>query len=145
MKWATLGRIVAAPVRVPARAIQHGTERVMMGMIASVIARQLVTMIGGGVAGAADGALVGQLSGALVAVMGAGWSVYQNRGAGPWTREQTFGMVRHLLTAAGGVYVGQGVLTDDAATAGAGGAATVLAILWSAFEKRKVAKPSPPE
>lgn len=116
----------------------------MVGMIASVIARQLVTMLGGGVAGSAEGELVSQLSGALVAIFGVAWSIYEKRGQGAWTREHTFGLVRHVLAGLGGVAAGQGLITDDAATAGAGGAATAVAILWSLAEKRFAARAAVP-
>lgn len=135
--WKTVGRIVSAPVRVPARLVKTGLERKMAGLIATVVARQLITMIGGGVAGAGEGELVSTLSGALAALGGVAWSLYENRGDTVWTRERIFGLVRHCLTGLGGVYVGQGVVTGQAVDAGAGGLVTAVTILWSLYEKRR--------
>lgn len=47
------------------------------------------------------------------------------------------GLVRHLLTAAGGYLVAKGVLDDGTLTEVIGGVVTVAGAVWSIWDKRK--------
>lgn len=53
--------------------------------------------------------------------------------------EQISGIVRHILTTLGGVFVTQGVVSDGQLEAIAGGLAVVVGVAWSFWIKRKQA------
>lgn len=50
--------------------------------------------------------------------------------------EQVGGIVRALAAAAGGYFVGQGVIDAETATALAGAAVTIATAIWSIWAKR---------
>ena len=47
------------------------------------------------------------------------------------------GLVRHILTAAGGYLVAQGAMDAAAAETLVGASATIVGVLWSVYEKRR--------
>ena len=47
------------------------------------------------------------------------------------------GLVRHLLTTAGGVLVADGVLNTDQLNQGAGALCVLIGIAWSAYNKHQ--------
>ena len=49
------------------------------------------------------------------------------------------GIVRHILTAGGGVLVSKGVLTDGMLETGIGAIIAIAGVIWSAVAKKKVA------
>lgn len=51
--------------------------------------------------------------------------------------EILMGLVRHLLTTAGGAAVANGVLSSSDLTTVVGAAAAVAGVAWSAFAKRR--------
>jgi len=51
--------------------------------------------------------------------------------------EKLSGVVRHLLSAIGGVVVYRGGVTQDEVELVIGGVMTVLAVLWSVYSKNK--------
>lgn len=53
------------------------------------------------------------------------------------TGEQIAGVVRHLLTVAGGALVTGGVLDEQTLLLAAGAIATLAGVAWSIFAKRK--------
>ena len=52
------------------------------------------------------------------------------------SKEQVMGVVRHILTAGGGYFVGQGLLTGDMLVEIVAGVATLIGVIWSVWEKR---------
>jgi hypothetical protein len=52
------------------------------------------------------------------------------------------GIIRHLLTAAGGVLVAGGYLTSDQWTTIAGALAIIVGVVWSVIAKRAASDPS---
>lgn len=54
-------------------------------------------------------------------------------------KDMILGIVRHVLTAAGGTLAGNGVLTDADANVAAGAIITLLGIAWSVWDKKKKA------
>jgi len=53
------------------------------------------------------------------------------------TKEQVGGIVRALLAALGGYFVGQGMLDGATAETIAGAAATLVTAVWSVWAKKK--------
>lgn len=83
MTWLkTIGRVIAAPVVIPAKAIQRKVERTMQSALAGVI-RHLLTTLGGALV--ANGTLsADELSaaiGAVVTLVGIAWSIVSKRTA----------------------------------------------------------------
>lgn len=56
------------------------------------------------------------------------------------TKEQTLGIVRHVLAAAGVWLVATGQLDEAAMQEAAGAVLTLAAVVWSLWEKRAAAK-----
>jgi hypothetical protein len=52
------------------------------------------------------------------------------------TKEQVMGVVRHILTAGGGYFVGQGLLTGDMMVEIVAGVVTLVGVVWSVWNKR---------
>jgi hypothetical protein len=52
------------------------------------------------------------------------------------------GIIRHLLTAAGGVFVAGGYLTSDQWATIAGALAIIVGVVWSVISKRAASDPS---
>lgn len=52
-------------------------------------------------------------------------------------KEVILGLVRHVLTAAGGAVVGNGLLAADEVTAAVGAIVTILGLVWSVLDKKK--------
>ena len=52
------------------------------------------------------------------------------------------GIIRHLLTAAGGVFVAGGYLTSDQWATIAGALAIIVGVVWSVISKRVASDPS---
>lgn len=61
--------------------------------------------------------------------------------------EMVLGLVRHILTFAGGWLVSQGVLTEPNAQAIIGAVVTIIGVAWSAVIKKQIPliPPSPPK
>jgi hypothetical protein len=53
------------------------------------------------------------------------------------TREQIEGIIRHTLTAVGGVLITKGLIDEDILTEVVGAAITITGIVWSIIDKRK--------
>jgi threonine/homoserine efflux transporter RhtA len=53
------------------------------------------------------------------------------------TGEQLAGIVRAVIAALGGYFVGQGMVDAETVTTVGGAAATLAATLWSVYAKRK--------
>lgn len=53
------------------------------------------------------------------------------------------GVVRHLVTSAGGGLVAHGFINSDQLTQLAGAAALVVGIAWSAYQKYQANRPAP--
>lgn len=83
MKWLKkVGRVLAAPVTYPVRAVQRKVERTMQAAIAGVV-RHLITTVGGalvtsGVLSADD---LSTLAGAGAIVVGVVWSLLNKKAA----------------------------------------------------------------
>lgn len=52
------------------------------------------------------------------------------------SKEQVMGVVRHILTAGGGYFVGQGLLTGDMLVEVVAGVVTLIGVVWSVWDKR---------
>ena len=52
------------------------------------------------------------------------------------TAEQVGGIVRAVIAAVGGYFVGKGITDAATVTAVAGAAATIVAAIWSVFSKK---------
>lgn len=76
----TIGRVIAAPVVIPANAIKRKVERTMQAAIAGLI-RHLLTTFGGALV--ASGALsaddLSQAVGAILTLFGIAWSLISKR------------------------------------------------------------------
>ncbi len=59
-------------------------------------------------------------------------------------KDMVMGLLRHLLTVAGGALAAQGALTTDEATQGAGALLTLIGIAWSVYSKRDGGGPTIP-
>lgn len=57
----------------------------------------------------------------------------------------TLGLVRHLLTTAGGVLVTKGLLTTATLDSTVGAVLTIIGVVWSVFAKKKKADDSKTE
>ena len=55
-------------------------------------------------------------------------------------KNEIYGVVRTILAAVGGVFVGKGYIDSETALALAGAIATIAAATWSVKSKRKVAQ-----
>ena len=55
------------------------------------------------------------------------------------TTEQILGIVRHILTALGGVLVTKGVVDEGTMTTAVGAIATLVGVVWSFLAKKKAA------
>jgi hypothetical protein len=55
-------------------------------------------------------------------------------------KNEIYGVVRTILAAVGGVFVGKGYIDSETALALAGAIATIVAATWSIKSKRKVAQ-----
>lgn len=55
-------------------------------------------------------------------------------------REIVLGVVRHILTAGGGVLVARGVATSSEVEAAAGAAVVLIGFVWSVLQKVKAAE-----
>lgn len=55
-------------------------------------------------------------------------------------KNAVLGILRHILTTAGGFLGGEGVLTGDDVNAAVGAIMTIIGIAWSAFDKYKTEK-----
>jgi hypothetical protein len=53
------------------------------------------------------------------------------------TREQIEGIIRHTLTAVGGVLITKGLIDEAILTEVVGAAITITGIVWSIIDKRK--------
>jgi hypothetical protein len=53
------------------------------------------------------------------------------------TREQIEGIIRHTLTAVGGVLITKGLIDEAILTEVLGAAITITGIVWSIIDKRK--------
>ena len=54
--------------------------------------------------------------------------------------ETIMGIIRHVLTTAGGALVANGTLEADQLNAGAGAITVIIGLAWSIIAKRKAAK-----
>lgn len=54
-------------------------------------------------------------------------------------KDMILGIVRHVLTTAGGTLAGNGVITDADANVAAGAIITLIGIAWSVWDKKKKA------
>ena len=54
-------------------------------------------------------------------------------------RETILGIVRHVLTAAGGIAVTKGYIDESALVAGVGALVALAGVVWSVIDKRPVA------
>lgn len=52
------------------------------------------------------------------------------------SKEAVMGVVRHIMTAGGGYFVGQGLLTQDALMQIVAGVVTLVGVLWSIRNKK---------
>ena len=52
-------------------------------------------------------------------------------------KESILGIIRHVLTTAGGAVAAQGHLTTDDVTISVGAILALLGVVWSVWEKRK--------
>ena len=55
------------------------------------------------------------------------------------TMEQVGGIVRAIVSAIGGYFVGRGLIDSSTATAVAGAAATIATAVWSVISKKPIA------
>jgi hypothetical protein len=53
------------------------------------------------------------------------------------TQEQIQGVIRHVLTAVGGVLIAKGLLTDEVWAELSGAALTLIGTIWSVIAKKK--------
>jgi len=53
------------------------------------------------------------------------------------TQEQITGVVRHLLTAVGGILIAKGLIADVAWTEITGASLTLFGVIWSVVSKKK--------
>lgn len=51
-------------------------------------------------------------------------------------KDSVLGVVRHILTTAGGYFVSSGLVTADDITAAVGAIVTLVGVTWSVIEKR---------
>lgn len=86
--WKKLGRILAKPVTVPANLVKKGVRHTMIGTIAKLAARHLLTFIGGAGVAASDSE-IGQVASALATIVGIVWSVIEKRRAAPKAEAST--------------------------------------------------------
>lgn len=54
--------------------------------------------------------------------------------------ESVLGIIRHIITTAGGALVANGTLEADQLNTGAGAVAVIIGLVWSIIAKRKSAK-----
>jgi hypothetical protein len=52
--------------------------------------------------------------------------------------DKTLGLVRHILSFAGGYFVTSGTLTESTLDTGIGAIVTLIGVVWSIFSKNKV-------
>lgn len=52
-------------------------------------------------------------------------------------KEQVLGILRHILTSAGGAAVASGVVTQDQATSIIGGVVALVGVAWSIYSNRR--------
>lgn len=52
-------------------------------------------------------------------------------------KQMILGFVRHALTAAGGYFIGGGLLTGSDYEAATGAVITLVGVIWSAIEKKQ--------
>lgn len=64
--------------------------------------------------------------------------VAEASGSEEMTGDQIAGIVRAILAAVGGYFVGQGVVDAETVTAVTGAAATLAAAIWSVVSKKRV-------
>lgn len=64
--------------------------------------------------------------------------VAEASGSEEMTGDQIAGIVRAILAAVGGYFVGQGVVDAETVTAVTGAAATLAAAIWSVASKKRV-------
>lgn len=53
------------------------------------------------------------------------------------TKEQSLGMVRHVLTLAGGWWIAKGAIDENTMTQLIGAAMTIIGFVWSYTDKKK--------
>jgi hypothetical protein len=53
------------------------------------------------------------------------------------TQEQVTGVIRHVLTAVGGILIAKGLLADGQWTELSGAALTLFGVIWSVASKKK--------
>lgn len=53
------------------------------------------------------------------------------------TKEQIFGILRHTMTAVGGILIAKGFIGDVAWTELTGAALTLVGVVWSIVDKQK--------
>lgn len=51
--------------------------------------------------------------------------------------DQIIGLVRHLLTTAGGILVAKGVIDETSMVTVVGSLATIIGVAWSVYAKRR--------
>lgn len=62
---------------------------------------------------------------------------YQNKTNSIMTQEQVFGVIRHALTAVGGVLLAKGVIDETTWAELTGTAMTLIGVIWSIVDKKK--------
>jgi hypothetical protein len=55
------------------------------------------------------------------------------------TKEQIFGVLRHTMTAVGGILIAKGFIADGAWAELSGAALTLVGVIWSIVDKQKPA------
>lgn len=53
------------------------------------------------------------------------------------TKEQIFGVIRHTMTAVGGILIAKGFIADGAWAELSGAALTLVGVIWSIVDKNK--------
>jgi hypothetical protein len=61
----------------------------------------------------------------------------------PQNRSMILGVIRHVLTTAGGALATQGTVSEDEVNTGIGAIITLIGIGWSVYEKRRKAAALP--
>jgi hypothetical protein len=54
------------------------------------------------------------------------------------SQEQIFGIIRHLFTAVGGVFITQGYISDGMLTSLTGAVLALVGVIWSIVSKKPV-------
>lgn len=52
--------------------------------------------------------------------------------------QETLGLIRHLLTSAGGALVTKGIISDSGLSDAAGALAILIGVIWSVLHKQSV-------